>query len=105
MNVLAVTFAGRNFRHFLDFFSFLAKASATSVQHFLEGNCAFTWKTKLYVIYHNVIHALRLETSKTFFCEFFIPLGPDIKVFIGILLKTPENTFQFLKCQGIKNYF
>ena len=90
------------FAIFLIFFLFGKKAS---IQHFLEGNCALTWKTNPYVIYHNVIHALSLETSKTFFCEFFIPQGPDIKVFIGILLKITENTFHFLKCQGIKNYF
>ena len=31
--------------------------------------------------------------------------GPDIKVFAGIWIEIPENTFHFLKCQGIKNYF
>ena len=34
-----------------------------------------------------------------------MPQGADIKVFIGIRIKIPENAFHFLKCQGIKNYF
>ena len=54
----------------------------------------------------NVMHVLSLETSKTFFfCEFIILLGPDIKVSVGIQIKISENTFQFLKCQGIKKLF
>ena len=51
------------------------------------------------------MHGLSLETSKTFLCEFSIPQDPDIKVFLGIPIIIPENTFHFLKCQGIKNYF
>ena len=56
---------------------FWQKVSAASILHFLEGNCAFNWKTKFYGIYHNVMHALSLETSKTFFHKFFITQGAD----------------------------
>ena len=56
------------------------------------------------MIDHNA-HAMSLETSKIFFCEYFIPQSPGIKVIVGIRIKIPENTFYFLKCHGIKNYF
>ena len=49
----------------------LVEVSAASVLHFLEGNCAFNWKTKFYVIYHNVMDALSLEASKTFLLRIF----------------------------------
>ena len=35
----------------------------------------------------------------------FHTVSTDIKVFVGIQIKIPENAFHFLKCQGIKNYF
>ena len=58
------------------------------------------------MIYPNVIHGLIFEISKTFFfLEISIPQGSDIKVFVGIRIITPENTFHFFKCQEIKNYF
>ena len=82
MNVLVETFASRNFRDFLDFFSFLMKVSAYT---FWREIVAFKWKTKFYVIYHNVMHVLSFETSKPFFFfKFFILQGPDIKVLVGI---------------------
>ena len=31
--------------------------------------------------------------------------GTDVKVFVGIRIIIPENTFHFLKCQRIKNNF
>ena len=46
---------------------FWQKVFAASILPFLKRNCAFNWKTKFYVIYHNVMPALSLETSKTFF--------------------------------------
>ena len=50
----------------------------------------------------DVMHALTLETSKTSFLRIFLYRKA---LFVGIRIKIPENTFHFLKCQGIKNYF
>ena len=50
----------------------------------------------------DVMHALTLETSKTSFLRIFLYRKA---LFVGIRIKKPENTFHFLKCQGIKNYF
>ena len=55
----------------IDTCMFWKKVSAASILHFLEGYCAFNWKTKLYVIYHNVMRALSLEASKIFLLRIF----------------------------------
>ena len=92
-DVLAKTFAGRNFNDFRDFFT---RVSAASIWDFHEGNYKFAWKTKNFNTFNTWHEPWNIEN---FFCKISILQDPDIKVFVGIQNIILEN---ILKCQGIK---
>ena len=70
-NIKTTLKSNRSCDIYIDTCMFWEKNFAASILHFLEGNCAFNWRTKFYVIHHNVMHALSLETSKAFFGGIF----------------------------------